>query len=373
MGEVYRAKDTRLDRTVAIKILPEHLSSNKNLRDRFEREARAVSALNHPSICTLHDVGHQDGVHFLVMEYIEGETLAHRLEKGAIPLDQTLRYGVQIANALDKAHKQGVVHRDLKPGNIMITKSGIKLLDFGLAKSSLQSGVLSQQENLSAFATEARQLTAEGMIIGTLQYMSPEQLEGKETDTRTDIFAFGTVLYEMVTGKKAFTGKSQASLISAILKDDPVPVSQVQPLAPPGLDRVVKTCLAKDPDDRWQSAHDVATELMWNVEQTSQSSAGRIKQSGSNRWAWAIASLLLLTTVLAVLYAKYSDRSDQKQELSIFSIAPPSGYTFNPDSCFAISPDGRKLTFSASDKEGRLYLWLRDFGSARIKKANLNI
>jgi eukaryotic-like serine/threonine-protein kinase len=244
MGEVYRAKDTRLDRTVAIKILPAHLSTNADYKQRFEREARAISSLTHPHICGLYDVGSQNGTEFLVMEFLEGETLAHRLSKGPLPTDQMLRYAIQIADALDKAHKQGIVHRDLKPGNIMLTKSGVKLLDFGLAKFQLRT----PSTELSNLPTAAPDITTEGTILGTIQYMSPEQLEGKEVDARTDIFAFGSVLYEMATGQKAFNGKSQASLMSAILKDEPIAISEVQPLAPQALDRVVKTCLSKDPD-----------------------------------------------------------------------------------------------------------------------------
>ena len=237
MGEVYRAKDTRLDRIVAIKVLPSHLSSNSDFRQRFDREARTVSALNHENICTLHDIGHQDGIHYLVMEFIDGETLGSRLKKGPLSATEVLRYSIQIADALDRAHKKGVVHRDLKPGNIMLTKSGVKLLDFGLAK------IISTQAaaEVSQLLTQHHELTGEGMILGTLQYMAPEQLEGKETDARTDIFAFGAVVYEMATGKKAFEGTSQASLIAAILKEQPKPFAQIQPLAPPSLERLVKT------------------------------------------------------------------------------------------------------------------------------------
>src|SRR2546425_9792523 len=254
MGEVYRARDTRLERTVAIKILPGHLASDPALRQRFEREARAVSALSHPHICTLHDIGSQDGISFFVMEYLEGQTLADRLAKGPLPLGQALGCAIQIADALDKAHRHGIVHRDLKPGNIMLTKCGAKLLDFGLAKPT-QSAVLSG-ETLTASPPGRRPLTAEGAIGGTVQYMAPEQLEGNEADARTDIFSFGSVLYEMVTGKRAFEGKSHASVIAAILEHEPKPISAIQPMAPPALDRVVRTCLAKDPDERWQSARD---------------------------------------------------------------------------------------------------------------------
>ena len=256
-GEVYLAEDSRLDRKVALKILPQHLSERAELRERFEREARAVSSLNHPHICTLYDIGEQDGIHYLVMEHLVGETLEARLAKGPLPLEQTLEYAIQIADALDKAHRQGVVHRDLKPGNIMLVKSGAKLLDFGLAK--LQAA--ETYTNLSALPTEQANLTAEGTILGTLQYMAPEQLEAKEADARTDIFAFGAVVYEMATGKKAFEGKSQASLIAAILKDHPQPMSKLQPMTPSVLDWVVKRCLAKEPDERWQSASDLMAGL----------------------------------------------------------------------------------------------------------------
>ena len=265
-GEVYLAEDSRLDRKVALKILPQHLSERAELRERFEREARAVSSLNHPHICTLHDIGEQDGIHYLVMEHLVGETLEARLAKGPLPLEQTLEYAIQIADALDKAHRQGVVHRDLKPGNIMLVKSGAKLLDFGLAK--LQQA--DTPTNLSALPTEQANLTAERTILGTLQYMAPEQLEAKEADSRTDIFAFGAVVYEMATGKKAFEGNSQASLISAIMKDDPRPMGELQSMAPPVLDRVVRRCLEKEPDERWQTAADLLAELKWVIEGGSQ-------------------------------------------------------------------------------------------------------
>src|SRR6202049_4929796 len=248
MGEVYRARDTRLDRIVAIKVLPTHLADRSELRERFEREARTIASLNHPHICTLFDIGHQDGTDFLVMEYLEGETLAQRLLKGPLALEQVLQYAIEIADALDKAHRKGVTHRDLKPGNIMMTKSGTKLLDFGLAK--LKQEVAPAANPLSQLPTAIDPLTAQGIIVGTLQYMAPEQLEGKEVDARTDIFAFGVVVYEMATGKRAFEGKTQASLIAAILKDDPTPISSLQPMTPPALDRLMKKCLAKDPEER---------------------------------------------------------------------------------------------------------------------------
>ncbi len=265
MGEVYKARDTRLERTVAIKVLPSDVSASPEARQRFEREAKMVSQLSHPHICALYDVGREGEIEFLVMEYLEGETLSERLARGPVPLEQALRHGIEIADALDKAHRQGIVHRDLKPGNVMLTKSGVKLLDFGLAKLR-QAETEPLASRLSALATQGTPLTAEGTILGTLQYMAPEQLEGKEADGRTDIFAFGAVLYEMATGRRPFSGGSQASLIAAILEREPEPVSAVQPMTPPALDRVVKTCLAKDPEERWQTAHDIGVQLRWIME-----------------------------------------------------------------------------------------------------------
>src|SRR5579864_5303924 len=253
MGEVYRARDTRLERHVAIKVLPAQLSSDPVRKQRFEREAKTISSLNHPHICVMHDIGHHDGIDYLVMEFVEGETLAKRLEKGPLPLEQVLKYGAQIADALDKAHRSGVVHRDLKPGNIMLTPTGAKLLDFGLAKpvAPLASGA-----TLTAAATKTTPVTQEGVIVGTFQYMSPEQVEGKELDGRSDIFSLGAVLFEMVTGQKAFQGKSQLSVASAILEKEPAPISTIKPLTPPALDHTIRRCLTKEPERRWQSVGD---------------------------------------------------------------------------------------------------------------------
>ena len=308
MGEVYKARDTRLDRTVAIKVLTAHLADDPQARERFQREARAVAALNHPHICTLHDVGSQDpstgsgqAMDFLVMEYLDGETLAERLAKGPLPLDRALQYAIQIADALDKAHRQGITHRDLKPANVMLTNVGTKLLDFGLAKlRPAVGGVV----GMSAAQHVSSSLTGRGAILGTLQYMAPEQLEGKPADARTDVFAFGALLYEMLTGRKAFEGTSQASLISAILSSDPPPITVLQPLSPPALDRVVKKCLAKDPDERWQSAHDLTSELTWIAEsglQTAVAASGVDAQVRSRartqRYGWIAAAVFLLTTL----------------------------------------------------------------------------
>ena len=362
MGEVYRAKDTRLDRTVAIKVLPEHLSSNSELRQRFEREARAISNLSHAHICTLHDVGHQDGIDYLVMEFIEGEPLADRIAKGALPTDQTLRYAIQIADALDIAHRAGIVHRDLKPDNIILTKAGAKLLDFGLAK--LRGGDSANPSTLTSLPTERHPITGEGAILGTFQYMAPEQLEGREADARTDIFAFGAVVYEMATGKRAFTGRSQASLIGAILHTDPPSMSSLQPLTPPALERVIKTCLAKDPDDRWQTARDVGLQLQWIAEGGSQTGVtGPIvaHRKSRERLAWIVAGLLLLG-ILAVLPFVISHLRHAPVDTRPvrFLIPTPNRTSFG---AFAISPDGRRLAFIAVDSSDKRRLWVRPLDS----------
>jgi len=362
MGEVYRARDTRLDRTVAIKVLAAHLSSSPEVRQRFEREAKTISQLSHPHICALHDVGREGDIEYLVMEYLEGETLAERLLKGPLPLQQTLRFGIQIADALDKAHRQGIVHRDLKPGNVMLTKSGVKLLDFGLAKAMAPAR---SSLDVTSLSTQAAPVTREGTLLGTVQYMAPEQLEGREADARTDIFAFGCVLHEMATGKKAFSGTTQASLISSILRDEPQPVSQVQPMSPPALDRVVKTCFAKDPEDRWQSAGDVAKELKWIAE----GSAGAIPSivaGGRKRremLAWGVAVLAVVLGAFAVLLSR---RPQAPEELTRFTIMPPSGQSFLG---FAeLSPDARRIGFLLQDEGGRNSIAVRSLDSLELRR-----
>ncbi len=361
MGEVYRAKDTRLDRTVAIKVLPPHLAETPEARQRFEREARAVSALNHPNICTLYDVGSQDGAEYLVMEYLEGETLAARLEKGPLPLDQTLKIGIEIADALEKAHRQGIIHRDLKPGNIMLTKSGAKLLDFGLAKAveSVPVSGLTVAETSPIVRDPA---TESGVVLGTYQYMAPETIEGLEADARVDIFSLGAVLYEMATGKRAFDGKTQASVLAAVLASDPKPISSVQPASPPALDRVVKFCLAKDRDERWQSAHDVKLELQWIAEGGSQaglSAPGVSVRKGRERIAWTVAAALM---VAVIVFAIFFPRGESKPQQSI-QVSADLGADANISTEFSgpnaiLSPDGSKLVFAAigSDKQRRLYI-----------------
>jgi eukaryotic-like serine/threonine-protein kinase len=364
MGEVYRAKDTRLNRTVAIKVLPDELSRKPGLRQRFEREARAIASLNHPHICALYDVGQQEGVDFLVMEYLEGETLAERLSHGALKTEQLLRYAIQIADALDKAHRQGFVHRDLKPGNIMLTRAGVKLLDFGLATLARDGKGPGGSISGTAATLTMQPLTAEGTIVGTLPYMAPEQLEGKETDTRTDIFAFGAILYEMATGKRAFEGKSQASLIAAILAAEPKPMRALQPLTPPVLERVVQTCLAKDPEERWQNARDIMRELEWIAEGESQAGVSALtlaRHTNRERFAWAIVAIAVLT-VLAMA-ALYFRRAPLERGSTVrFFITPPEKATITHERdtwhFLAVSPDGRQVAFIAT-LEGKKLLWVR--------------
>lgn len=350
MGEVYRATDTRLGRTVAIKILPGHHATNPDARARFEREARAISNLSHPNICTLHDVGQADGVDFLVMEHLEGETLAQRLGRDRIPLDRALRFGAEIARALDAAHRRGIVHRDLKPGNVMLTRNGVKLLDFGLAKLMETTDV----PDATAAVTDAQlsePLTERGTILGTFRYMAPEQLEGKDADSRTDLFALGAVLYEMAAGRPAFEGKSRASLIAAIMEREPAPVSAVEPLAPPAFDRTIRRCLAKDPDARWQSAADVAAELEWIAEESSRAGVPAVVSSrrrSRERMLWAaVIPLGLLAAVLGVAAARLASRPAPVLRASI---PPPEGRIFDLNgyqpSPAAVSPDGKRIVFA---------------------------
>ena len=365
MGEVYRARDTRLDRTVAIKILPAHLSDNTEAKQRFDREARAISSLNHPNICTLYDVGHQDGMDYLVMEFLEGQTLADRLAKGPLPPDQVLKHGIEICEGLEKAHKTGVTHRDLKPGNIMLTKTGAKLMDFGLAKAATSSAPPASSLTMTVSGPSAAPpLTARGMIVGTFQYMSPEQLEGKEADARSDIFALGAVLYEMATGRPAFTGKTQASIVAAILASQPPPITQFQPMTPPALERVVRKCLEKDPDDRWQSARDIETNLEWIAEGENPVPSSAVKHSPwRERAGWMLAGVLLSGLMF---FVAGRDRGSPAREPARFSVYPPEKAVFSgppnitvPVPQFALSPDGRSLVFVANSTGGDPVIWLR--------------
>jgi eukaryotic-like serine/threonine-protein kinase len=371
MGEVYRGRDTRLDRTVAIKILPAHLSSNPEAKQRFDREARAISSLNHPNICTLYDVGHQDGMDYLVMEFLEGETLAERLAKGALPPEQVLKYGIEICEGLEKAHKTGVIHRDLKPGNIMLTKAGAKLMDFGLAKSAAASPPPASSLTMTISSPSAdRPLTARGMIVGTFQYMSPEQIEGKEADARSDIFALGAVLYETATGKRAFTGKTQASVVAAILASEPQPISVVSPMSPPALDRVVKVCLAKDPDERFQSVHDLKLQLMWIAEGGSQAGVpAPVAARRKNRERALIAAVVLLGLLAAAGVAGavlFSKKAESARRVVRAQIGAPEHYAFttvNVSNHVVISPDGNSIAFIA-EGEGKQLLWVRPLHAA---------
>jgi eukaryotic-like serine/threonine-protein kinase len=370
MGEVYRARDTRLDRIVAIKVLPAHLADRIELRERFEREARTIASLNHPHICTLFDIGQQDGIDFLVMEYLEGETLAQRLLKGPLPLEQVLQCAIEIADALDKAHRKGVTHRDLKPGNIMLTKTGTKLLDFGLAKLRQDAAPATP---LSQLPTATDPLTAQGSIVGTLQYMAPEQLEGGEVDARTDIFAFGGVVYEMATGKKAFKGKSQASVIGAIMNSDPLPMSSLQPMTPPALGRVVKKCLAKEPEKRWQAASDVCDELKWIAEGGSQVSSLPIAPGRSIRTLWRGALLwggagFLLAGIIGLAIWRLKP-SALPQQVSRFTITLPPGQQLaglDDGISVALSPDGTHLAYVARQGVTQ-QLYLRAMDSLETK------
>jgi serine/threonine-protein kinase len=368
MGEVYRARDTRLDRIVAIKVLPDHLATRVELRERFEREARTIASLNHPHICTLYDIGHQDGIDYLVMEYLEGETLAQRLMKGSLPLGQVLQYAIEISDALDKAHRKGITHRDLKPGNIMLTKSGSKLLDFGLAKLQQDAapGV-----SLSKMST-ANSLTAEGTILGTLQYMAPEQLESKKVDARTDIFAFGAMVYEMATGKKAFEGKSQASVVSAIMSSEPPAMSSLQPMTPPALDRVVKRCLAKEPEKRWQAASDVCDELKWIAEGGSQAGVPSTAAKSIHAlglWGLIISiGVLLLVAAIASL-ATWNLKPSLPRLVSRLTITLPPGQqlaSLENGNAVALSPDGTLLAYVAR-QSGTQQLYLRAMDSLEAR------
>jgi predicted Ser/Thr protein kinase len=344
MGEVYRARDTRLERIVAIKVLADGLAGSRDLRQRFEREAKAISQLSHPHICALYDVGNQDGVEYLVMEYLEGETLADRLASGPLPLNQTLRYGAEIAGALDKAHRDGIVHRDLKPGNVMLTKTGVKLLDFGLAKAVVPEKPTSDLTS-SPTAVHA-ELTREGTILGTTSYMAPEQLEGKGVDARADIFALGATLYEMAAGRKAFSGSSRASLISVILRDEPLPISTIQPMTPLTLERVIRKCLAKDPEDRWQSASDLRSELLWIAESSSQTEipgTAAARPVGRPLVAWRLTALVLAAVAGAALLV--ASRTERGPEPLVFR-----QLNFRHEAVFqaAFVPGGETVVYSAA-------------------------
>jgi Tol biopolymer transport system component/predicted Ser/Thr protein kinase len=377
MGEVYRGRDTRLGREVAIKVLPSELSASPKLRQRLEREAKTISQLSHPHICTLYDVGREGETDFLVMEYLEGETLSRRLEKAPLSLEQALRTASEVADALDKAHRQGVVHRDLKPGNVMLTKSGAKLLDFGLAKLR-EPGPVEGVGTGSALPTQARPLTEEGKVVGTYPYMAPEQLEGQVADARTDIFAFGAVLYETVTGQRAFEGKSRASLIAAILSSEPRPIAELQPMTPPLLGRVVKRCLAKDPDERWQSAADLADELRWIAESkptTAESPppASWLQRRTPLTWllfAVAAAGLAAVSTALYFRATRPEAARAAAGTRARFAISLPPRQHVAVDlnnRTLSLSPDGRLLAWTGGPPDRRR-LFLRALDSLDVRE-----
>jgi Tol biopolymer transport system component len=360
MGEVWLAKDTRLDREVAVKILPPDVAATEEFRARFEREAKTISSLNHPHICTLHDVGHEDGLHYLVMERIDGESLFDRLSRGPMTPEQVVRTGAQIASALDAAHRLGIVHRDLKPGNVMLTRTGAKLLDFGLAKSSTEAP--SPVQGLTAMATRAGPITTQGTILGTFQYMAPEQLEGFEADARTDIFALGALLYEMATGRRAFEGNSRTSLIAAIVSSQPPPISSMQRMSPPALDHVVRRCLEKDPDDRWQSAQDVSSELLWINEAGSQAGVAApiaVRRKTRERISWGLTLLLGLTAALLGWQA-WRREPQEPSRVVRFSIPVQAedrtGLLWQNH--LAISPDGRTVVYALT-RAGTTRLYVR--------------
>jgi len=367
MGEVYRAKDMRLERMVAVKILPAHLSSDPIRKQRFEREAKSISGLNHPHICVLYDVGHQDGVDFLVMECVEGETLAKRLEKGPLPVEQIVKYGAQIADALDAAHRSGIVHRDLKPGNIMLTSTGAKLLDFGLARPT------APQVGTATLTTASPNspVTEQGTIVGTFQYMSPEQVEGKELDGRSDVFSLGAVLYEMLTGQRAFEGRSQISIASAILEGEPTPIRSLKPMTPPALDHAIRRCMVKDPEQRWQIGRDLQYELI-SIGETTSSVATPLLPSGKRSkrevLAWISAGIFALIAAVA-LWLHWSQSTAEERRLE-FKIDPPRGADFvleNGGGGSAISPDGRRVVFVTVSNRGTT-LWVQSLDSASARE-----
>jgi serine/threonine protein kinase len=376
MGEVYRALDTRLDRNVAVKVLAAHLSSSPELKQRMEREARAISSLNHPHICHLYDIGSQDGTDYLVMEFLEGETLGERLRRGALPLSEVYRIGIDMAEALAVAHRQGIVHRDLKPGNIMLTQGGAKLMDFGLAKplgtqsASVTSGTVPAFTAAPTMSgpSPLTPLTTAGSIVGTIQYMSPEQIEGKEADARSDIFAFGAVLYEMTAGKRPFTGKSQISLASSILENDPESISALKPQTPSAFEHVVTTCLQKNPEDRFQSAHDIKLELQWIASDrsspaTSSALAGSQLSRSRGRERLAGLAAVAVAVVVGAAAGLFLFHPAQSTRSIRTVIDPPEKTTLNLTGDSAgppvLSPDGQSVAFTATDANGKISLWIR--------------
>jgi Tol biopolymer transport system component len=406
MGEVYKARDTRLDRCVAIKILPSHFSSSPELKGRFEREARTLSSVAHPHICHLYDVGSQSGVDFLVMELLEGETLEARLKKGPLALNEVLKIGIEITDALAKAHRLGLVHRDLKPSNIMLTKNGAKLMDFGLAKPAVIDPITGSSGSpfvggaTTTLESPGSPITSAGVVVGTIQYSSPEQIEGKEADARSDIFALGAVLYEMATGQRAFKGKSRVAIASAILEKDPPPVTSIQPNVPPSLVYIISTCLAKDPDERFQTAHDVKLQLSWLSQSGATGSTPQVEQVKSQWWWLSMGLAAVLALVLVLLLVKFSGRSAGREYgITRLTVTLPPKHELAVDltQAVALSPDGKRLAYVAAeggvshlyvrrldqfapvaiaDSEGALFPffspngdWIAYFSQGKLKKA----
>jgi Tol biopolymer transport system component len=363
MGEVYRARDLQLDRTVAVKVLPHHIAANAEARARFEREARAISALNHPHICTLHDVGREGDVAFFVMELVDGETLGDRMAKGRMPVENAIAIAAQIASALEAAHRRGIVHRDLKPANVMLTKSGVKLLDFGVARlTALESA----RDDTTAPPTLLTPVTSEGMILGTLQYMAPEQLEAKPVDARADLFSLGCIIYEMVAGRRAFDGTSHASVISAIMTTEPPPLAQLAPIAPSKLERLVRKCLAKSPGDRWQNAADLETELGWIAADFGGSTeAITSAPRRSWRWVWPAIALLAIAALAGSLWRARRATADaplMRVAAATFGAGDAGLLTHH----LALSPDGKHLAWAGPDKD-QTALWIRSFNSTEAR------
>jgi eukaryotic-like serine/threonine-protein kinase len=369
MGEVYRARDTRLDRTVAIKILPASLAADPEFRERFDREARTISQLDHPHICALYDVGQQDGTAYLVMQFLEGQTLEDRLRQGPLALDEALRYAVQIADALARAHRAGIIHRDLKPANIMLTSAGARLLDFGLAKSSAPMIA----SHGGSMLTTAGALTSQGTILGTFHYMAPEQIDGNEADARSDIWAFGCVLYEMLTGVQPFDGKSPASLMANILNAEPLPIRRRLPQAPPAIDHVVARCLEKDPDARWQSIADIARELQWAATAPAAEPVVKDRAIWQHPLAWLAAAALVIAAGAAILMMTRTSAPAAVAPSMKLTLLSPTDLTLTPFGSygtphFALSPDGQRIAFVASATGRQPSLWIRALDS-RVAQA----